>query len=48
MCVHKNGRANDVLELARIIQDRVRESQGVEIEMEVAVWGRSFEPKEKN
>ena len=48
VCVQKNGRANDVLELARIIQDRVRESQGVQIEMEVSVWGRSFEPKEKN
>ena len=47
VCVQKNGRANDVLELARIIQDRVRESQGVQIEMEVSVWGRSFEPKEK-
>lgn len=47
VCVQKNGRANDVLELARIIQDRVRKSQGVDIEMEVVVWGRSFEPKEK-
>ncbi len=47
VCAHKAGRANDVLELARIIQDRVLQSQGVNIEMEVAVWGRSFQPKEK-
>lgn len=47
VCANKGGRANDVLELARIIQDRVRESQGVNIEMEVAVWGRSVQPKEK-
>ena len=47
VCANKGGRANDVLELARIIQERVLQSQGVDIEMEVAVWGRSFQPKEK-
>ena len=47
MCAHKAGRANDVLELARLIQDRVMQSQGVNIEMEVAVWGRTFQSKEK-
>ena len=47
VCAHKDGRANDVLELARVIQERVFTCHGVSIEMEVAVWGRSYEPKEK-
>jgi len=38
--VDPDARAGDVLELMRRVRDRVRESVGVELEAEVAVWRR--------
>ncbi|MCE9618794.1 MAG: UDP-N-acetylmuramate dehydrogenase [Planctomycetes bacterium] len=48
ICVNKGGLAGDVFELARIVQQKVRQRHGVEIEMEVAVWGRSINTMEKS
>jgi UDP-N-acetylmuramate dehydrogenase len=46
ICIRKGGRADDALALARHIQQRVREHHGVDLEMEVVVWGRGQSAKE--
>jgi UDP-N-acetylenolpyruvoylglucosamine reductase len=42
--VRPGARATDIVELVRMVKERVREAHGIDLRTEVVYWSRSSEP----